>query len=295
MAIETIKAVINGTTHTLSLNSSTGEYEATINAPEKSSFNQVGGFFDISVTAYDDAGNSSTVNSSDSTFGESLKLYVTEKVIPAITPISPTNSSVFAKNIPTFSWQCTDDDSGIDKDTIKLYIDDEEVDGTILVTLGGSVYTCSYTPTSALSDGVHKIEYECKDNDGNTANYKIEITIDTVPPTLNILQPSENLKTNKDTVVVSGVTNDLTTSPVEVTVSGETVEVDSNGNFSTTVALVLGENKIVITSTDGAGQSTTINRIVYYDNIPPKIEAIYLLPNPVDAGKTFTISVKAND
>lgn len=295
MAIKIIKAVINGTTHTLELNSSTGEYEATINAPNKSSFNQTGGFFDISVTAYDDAGNSSTVNSADSTFGDDLKLYVVEKEVPVITPISPTNSAVLSKNIPTISWECRDEDSGINKDTIKLYIDNVEIDGTISATRGNNKYSCSYVPTTALSDGTHTLVYECYDNDGNKAQKKIEIAIDTVPPVLNILQPTDNLKTNKDTVVVSGTTNDLTTSPVEVTVNGQSVEVDSIGGFSTTIELALGENKITVMSTDGAGQYTTIIRTVFYDNVPPKIEEIYLLPNPVDTGKTFTISVKASD
>lgn len=295
MAIKTIKAVINGTSHTLSLNPSTGAYEATITAPNKSSYNQKGGFFDISVTAYDDAGNSSTINSSDQTFGEQLKLYVQEKAAPVITVKSPTNDAVISKNIPTISWECKDDDSGVNKDTIKLYIDDVEVEGTIAATLSNNVYSCSYVPKEAIPDGVHVLAYECYDNDGNGFKTEIEITIDTVPPVLNLLQPSDNLKTNKETIVISGITNDLTTSPVMVTVNGKNVEVDSNGNFSTQITLSLGKNEIVVISTDRAGQSTTIRRTVHYDNIPPKIEGVYIVPRPVEVGKTFTVSVEAND
>ena len=42
MAIKTVQAIINGVPTTLTLNSSTGKYEATITAPTKSSYNQSG-------------------------------------------------------------------------------------------------------------------------------------------------------------------------------------------------------------------------------------------------------------
>ena len=38
MAVKTVQAIINGVTTTLTLNSSTGKYEATITAPSKSSY-----------------------------------------------------------------------------------------------------------------------------------------------------------------------------------------------------------------------------------------------------------------
>ena len=41
MAVKTVQTVINGQTYTLTLNSSTGKYEATVTAPSKSSYNPV--------------------------------------------------------------------------------------------------------------------------------------------------------------------------------------------------------------------------------------------------------------
>ena len=38
MAVKTVQAIINGVTTTLTLNASTGKYEATITAPTKSSY-----------------------------------------------------------------------------------------------------------------------------------------------------------------------------------------------------------------------------------------------------------------
>lgn len=292
MAINTVRATVNGTTYDLTYNSSSGAYEATITAPNKSSYNESGGYYDVSVTAYDDYGNSTTVNSADSSFGELLKLYVVEKTAPTITISNPTDSAVIGSNKPTISWKCQDTDSGVNKDSISLYIDDEEVDGTITASLSGNTYTCSYIPTNALSDGLHTLRFECEDNDGNTATKTVSATIDTTPPTLNVASPTDGLKTNVGTVTVSGTTNDITTSPVTLTINGSSATVNSNGAFSKEIALFNGENTITVVATDGAGKQTTVVRTVYYENSAPVISSISIVPNPVDAGKTFVISVE---
>ena len=62
MAVKKVEAVINGQTYTLTLNSATGKYEATITAPAKSSYNQSGHYYPVTVKATDDAGNVRTVD-----------------------------------------------------------------------------------------------------------------------------------------------------------------------------------------------------------------------------------------
>lgn len=79
MAVKTVQAVINGQTYNLTRNSGTGKYEATITAPNKSSYGQANHYYDVTIKATDDAGNVTTKNSSDATLGNSLKLYVKEK------------------------------------------------------------------------------------------------------------------------------------------------------------------------------------------------------------------------
>lgn len=279
----------------MTYNSSTGAYEGTITAPTSSSFNQSGGYYDVEITAYDDSGNSVVANSADDSFGDDLKLYVKEKVAPTITIVSPTNNAVLINNKPTISWKCTDVDSGIDANTINLYIDGEEVDGTINVTNSSGTYTCSYIPTIALSDGTHTIKYEVYDNDGNIKTTQISVKVDTVAPTLTVSQPENNIKVNKTPITVSGYTNDLTSSPVTLTVNGNTVTVDSNGYFTTEISLVNGDNTITVVSTDSAGKSTTITRTVNFNNKPPIIESISIVPNPVESGGTFKVSVVVTD
>lgn len=298
MAVKSAKAVVNGVTINLALNLTTGKWEATGTAPTKSSYNQSGHYYGVTLEVTDDAGNTTTMDVTDSTLGSALKLVVKETTAPAIIITSPTASAILTNNKPTIVFTVTDTDSGVNPSTIKLSIDDgTTITGdSITKTAITNGYQCSYTPDTALTDGSHTIKFNASDNDGNAAAAKsVTFKIDTVPPTLSITSPTDGLVTNKATVTVSGVTNDVTSSPVTVTVNGKTVTVGSDGKFSTTVSLTVGSNTITIIAKDSAGKTSTVARTVEYDPNPPKITAVTITPNPVNTGKTFTISVTIED
>lgn len=297
MSVESVKATINGQEYTLTLNSSTGKYEATITAPTKSSFNKTGGYYPVSVTATDDAGNETTVTSSDTQLGSNLRLVVKEKVAPVIAITAPTASARLTNNKPTIKWKVTDDDSGVAESTVSIKIDS----GTAITTgftktaiTGG--YEFSYTPSTALADGSHTIAFNAKDNDGNAAAQKtVTFVVDTVAPTLTITSPNDNIKVNQATCVVSGTTNDATSSPVSVTINGTSATVGADGSFSKSITLNEGTNTITIVATDSAGKSTTVTRTVTLDTGAPTFVSVSINPNPVDAGNTYVISVDVTD
>lgn len=302
MALKTITATINGVATTLTLNSATGKYEATITAPAKSSKGQAGGYYNVMVKATDTANNATTVDASHATLGSKLKLYVKEKVAPIITPTYPSANATLITNKPTITWEITDDDSGVNPDTIGIIIDSgTKITSGITKEAITKGYRCSYTPTNALSDGSHTIKLDASDKDGNAATQKlVTFKIDTVPPTLNVSSPVEGSITNNNTVSVSGTTNDVTSSPVTVTIkvnsgSAEAVSVGTNGTFTKSITLAEGANTIVITAKDSAGKTTTITRHVTLDTIAPTISDVTITPNPVDCGKTFTITVTVTD
>ena len=174
MAVKKVEAVINGQTYTLTLNSATGKYEATITAPAKSSYNQSGHYYPVTVKATDDAGNVRTVDDSDSSVGSSLRLKVKEKTAPVGTITYPTASAYIINNKPTFRFKITDDDSGVKPDTIGITIDSgSKITGSAIVkTAVSGGYECTYTPDTALSDGSHTIKIDASDNDGNAAVQK---------------------------------------------------------------------------------------------------------------------------
>ena len=299
MAVKTVQVVINGQTHTLTYNATTKKYEATITAPSTSSYNQNGHYYNVKVKATDEAGNSVTKDATDTTLGSSLQLKVKEKVAPVISITAPSSSAKLTNNKPVINW--TDADSGVNPSTIKLIIDSQIITTGITKTQSGKNYTCSYTPTTALSDGTHTIKVSASDYDGNVATQKsVTFTVDTVPPELSVSAPVDNLVTNQSSLVVKGTTNDVTSSLVTLTIklnggTEQTVEVGSDGSFTKTLTLVTGENTIVITAKDGAGKTSTVTKKVVLDQTAPVIQSVTISPNPVNAGATYTISVEVTD
>jgi nitrogen fixation protein FixH len=301
MAVKAVQVVINGQTHTLTYNATTKKYEATITAPSTSSYNQNGHYYNVKVKATDEAGNSVTKDATDATLGSSLQLKVKEKVAPVISITAPSSSAKLTNNKPVINWTVTDADSGVNPSTIKLIIDSQTITTGITKTQSGKNYTCSYTPTTALSDGTHIIKVSASDYDGNVATQKsVTFTVDTVPPELSVSAPVDNLVTNQSSLVVKGTTNDVTSSPVTLTIklnggTEQTVEVGSDGSFTKTLTLVTGENTIVITAKDGAGKTSTVTKKVVLDQTAPVIQSVTISPNPVNAGATYTISVEVTD
>ena len=97
MAIKTVQAIINGQAYTLTFNSGTGKYEATITAPGKTSFNQSGGYYNVEVKATNEAGS---VGTADASTMAGLKLVVRERVAP-VSPSSrrlPVHTSATASS-----------------------------------------------------------------------------------------------------------------------------------------------------------------------------------------------------
>ena len=84
MAITTVKVTIDGQEHSLTYSDSSGKWEATLTAPSKSSYNQPNHYYNVTVLATDNAGNSTQVDANSPEIGESLRLQVKEKVKPTI-------------------------------------------------------------------------------------------------------------------------------------------------------------------------------------------------------------------
>lgn len=304
MGVASVKFTLNGV-ETILTNSSGNNWTGTISAPGTTSYNNNADHaYYASVTAIDDAGNSTVVDYTDPTLGSDLKLRVLEKDAPTQTITYPAASAyVTDTDTPTFEWTVVDTDSGsgasgVDPSTISIAIDGgTAITSGITVTAITGGYRCEYTPSASMSQGAHSYVISATDFDGNVAtSSSTSFTIDTNAPSLNITSPIDNLITNESTVTVSGTTDDATTKPVTVTVNGNSVSVDpTTGEFSTTVNLEEGSNTITVVATDTAGNSTTITRTVIKNTTPPTIVSVTLTPNPVDAGATYVVTVVATD
>jgi len=305
MSVKTVKVNINGQDHNLSYNSTSGKWEATITAPSTSSWNQPSNKYGLTVTATDDAGNATTKDRSDSSLGSILQLRVLEKVKPTVVFTSPSSGARVTSASPNIQFQLRDSESGIKISTLKLRVDG----GTVITNVSSGMtctsvsggYNCSYIPTIALVDGAHTVTVQVEDNDGNIADVaSVAFNIDTVPPQLNITSPVNNLTTNNSNLIVNGTTNDITSSPVAITIKNNSVDqgavtVQADGNFSKAITLSEGENIIEIKAVASAGLTSVVTRNITLDTKAPTIGAVTVTPNPVDSGKTFIITVTVSD
>lgn len=296
MAVKTIQAFVNGTPYTLTLNEETHRYEATITAPDKSSYTQGGHYYPVTVKVVDNAGNETSVDDTDETFGSNLQLVVKEKVAPVSVITSPTSGQLTSNNKPEITWTVTDDDSGVNESTIVLLIDNEQVQGNIQKSSIENGYSCSYTPAEPLGDGQHTIIVRASDNDGNAASdVSLTFRVLATAPNLAITTPANNSWHKTAQVEFSGTTN-----AVSITVKvGDGIEQDvdiDGGTFSGTITLTTeGANTVTFIALSESGVSTEIERTLYLDTHPPVIQSVTITPNPVDAGNTFVISVQVTD
>lgn len=298
MAVNTVTFTLNGQEYTLSYDSASGSYKGTITAPGTTSWAQPDHKYKGSVKATDTAGNAVTADTDDF---PALALRVLEKVAPVITPVYPSSDAFLSNAAPTITWNVTDSGSGVDPDTISIQVDIGAVvtSGITKVEISGG-YQCAYTP-SALSDGAHSVVLNASDNDGNSASQvTLSFTVDTVPPILDITSPADGLITNNASLQLAGTTNDANSGVSTVTYAwngGEAQQATVTGG-TITASLTIpreGENTLTITATDQAGKTTTVTRTVTLDTVAPVITAVTLAPNPVDAGKTYVITVTVTD
>lgn len=300
MAITAVRAQINGAWTVLTRNASTGKWEGSVTAPGATSFHQSGGYYGVLIEAVNSAGTTATAGPGDL---PSLQLVVKETVKPTISITSPGSGAYLTNAQQPILFQLRDETggSGVNIATLRLSLDGgAAVTNTapgMSVTAAVNGFDVVYTPQSALSDGPHTVTINVSDNDGNAAAAASRsYTVDTIPPVLNLTNPANGFITATAVLVVQGSTNDLTSSPVTVSVKLNgadqgAVTVDAGGNFSKSVTLAEGSNTIIVSAKDRAGKVSTTTLTGVLDTTVPVIQSATIGPNPADAGATLTISV----
>ena len=302
MAITKVRVKINGVWSNLTLNSSTGKWEGSITAPSETSYNQTGGYWPVTVEATNSAGTVTTVDATDSTIGEALRLIVKETVKPVIKLVQPSNGAYISNNMLPIIFDVTDEagGSGVKLSTVALTLDGTTYkDGSagMSKTAITNGYRFTYTPQAALEDGAKAVEISASDNDGNAATkITASYTVDTIPPTLTISEPAGGLITNQSNQIIKGITNDATSSPVTVVIvhGSKAYEpaVDDTGAFTQAVVLTEGTNTIKVTAKDAAGKTTEITIIVDLDITVPTIKSVVMSPNPVNVSGSVVITLE---
>lgn len=298
MAVKRAWVVINGQTVNATYNESTKTWTAQITAPAQSSWSQPDHVYKIEVHAEDTAGNASVVDSTDTTYGDQLKIRVLEKTKPTATITAPTEGSVLGAATQTIRFTLQDaGGSGLNMSSVVLKVNGTTVSSGITYTDGSSGEKIGTYTASGLSDGANKVQLSVQDNDGNASSEVIvNFVISTAAPTLNVTSPANNLITNSNKVTVAGTaaagSDSVTLS--EVTVNGAKVTLTS-GAFTTQVTLAEGSNTITVIAKDNIGKTTTVTRTVTLDTKAPVISDVVASATTVDASGRVTITFKVTD
>ena len=308
MSIATVQAVIDGQTYPLTL-SDDGYYTLKGTAPALSSANEPGGYYGVQIIATDNAGNETTIDQDDSTWGAQLCLQAYESTKPTVTITYPSNDGRINTCTPAITAQLRDNDSGIDPATLDLRINNgskitQGAPGLILTQVEGG-YDLSYAVPDALPEGSTTISIGVSDRDGNAADpVSITCTIAVTAPTISLSSPAEGLVTNQAAVQIAGITSDdqLTSVTLTVTVNGHDqgpVTVDGQtGAFALTANpehMQEGSNTIKVKVVDATGLEAEITRTVTLDTNPPRIVEVIGVTDRVHVGAPFTIRIKVED
>lgn len=118
-----------------------------------------------------------------------------------------------------------------------------------------------------LHDGINNLVAVADDGAGNLGTAAIQVTADTVPPTLSLSYPADGATVSVAAIPVIGLVNDLTVgtvndSEVMVTVNGTPASIANRGFSLDAVPLALGENRIALRAVDHAGNSAVLEAVV---------------------------------
>ncbi|MBI5778797.1 MAG: Ig-like domain-containing protein, partial [Planctomycetes bacterium] len=169
------------------------------------------------------------------------------------------------------------------------------------------VYEGYYGPLIPVVDGVFEVEvaldegpngfiFQAEDAAGNQGSATVRITLDTIPPQIDITSPVEGGAMNTVNLAVSGLVIDENINTVTVSANGESPQplTITGQGFSGTVALSSGWNTLLFEATDQVGNAVQQTRAVLLDMLSPTV-AITLPTSGASVSGLIQVTVEASD
>ncbi len=202
----------------------------------------------VTITATDLGNN----NSSDS---RTINL---DKAAPILTITTPSDNIKTAINLVNIAG--TVDETS----TVAVVIKNQPQ----AVTMNANVFIA----TVSLEPGYNTIEVTATDLAGNTSSQKRTVIYDDQKPSLAITEPAQDIRINKASLIVMGTVFDaLTAVTITLAMENETFTADViNGAFQKEVVFTAEKSyAVVVTATNEAGSTTSVQRNIIYDITPP--------------------------
>ncbi len=182
--------------------------------------------------------------------------FIKDSEEPVLDLTSPESGSLIKADSTTITWYGYDNTSGVDQYKLKL-------DGDSWTDVG---FSNAHTFTG-LSDGEHEVKIKAVDTAGLNSTDNITFEVDTKSPMLKITRPTNGLDnlTYDESFTIEGQTD----STAKLTINGEQVELDSNGEFEYETTLVKGLNPFNVVTKDDVGHKTMKTvYVLYMPDIP---------------------------
>ncbi len=145
-----------------------------------------------------------------------------------------------------------------------------------VVTDNGIIMKDVYGPLTSLNiplfEGINTICVKVYDSAGNVTKKTFTLVSDTKPPVVQISNVPKSVTTN--TLELSGIVADITTSVKSLTVNGEKVPFGINGKFDVKLKLKAGKNIITVKAVDSVGNVMEKTFEVTY--VPQKVNSVML-------------------
>ncbi len=156
------------------------------------------------------------------------------------------------------------------------------------VTIGSLQVTVSTDGTFdlevTLEEGDNPLAIFASDPAGNRETVYRFVVLDTIPPMLTIEEPEDGLLTKDNSVRVAGLVGNEEGTVLSV---GGSFVLPVDGHYEYTVSITEGENIIVVTAIDAAGNQAEANRTIIRRTQPPILEITrpeydYMVTNEVN-------------
>ncbi len=151
----------------------------------------------------------------------------------------------------------------------------------------------SFSDTLQFNEGMNLLQISATDGAGNAASLVRHVRLDTQPPVITILTPSDSLITKNTKVIMTGSVIDSTS--VTFTLNGIAYALNPGGSFADTISLNEGINEVALTAEDRAGNKSTIKRYITRDTKPPVINLIAPLAGSMTIDSLIPLMGSVND
>ncbi len=183
-----------------------------------------------------------------------------DNVPPSVSISSPKNGKIFATSFVTVYWNGTDN--------IGIAYYEVKMDSGQWINVGNAThYTFSNIP-----DGEHTAYVRAFDFSGNNATAEVTFDVDTTPPTIQIVSPTDNSYVNTTDVLIKWTVQDQNKVGFMISIdSGLPMSVGYNTEYLAK-GLKDGTHQVSLTGVDAAGNKNTANVSFTVDTISPTVK-----------------------